>query len=291
MSRRLRSPAGEDSASDLKRHDRSEDGDTLIEVLLAIVVLGLASVAILIAFATGISGSAEHRNLATMDTVLRSAAEQAISQIGQQTNTQFEQCPVPDSVTFSPPSGYRVNFPATGYQTEYWNSATSSFSPTCPSALSVITNPPVLNAPQLVAITITNTQTNVTSAPLSFVVDDTASRPLPVAGSPTHLVFLTSPGNSVAGTNFSSQPVVAVEDASGNIVDYSADLGQTPPPGAHYVPSPMPFFMRLTDEGVGMHAGFLPGYPASHGCIRLPAPVAENIFHQVSIGTQVDVVQ
>jgi lipoprotein-anchoring transpeptidase ErfK/SrfK len=80
-------------------------------------------------------------------------------------------------------------------------------------------------------------------------------------------------------------------DAKGNIVDWNADLGQTPPPGAHYIPSAMPFFLRLTDEGVGLHAGYLPGYPASHGCIRLPASVAENIFHQVSVGTQVDVVR
>ena len=49
---------------------RSEAGDTLIEVLLAIVILGIASVAILLAFATTISGSAEHRTLTTADTVL-----------------------------------------------------------------------------------------------------------------------------------------------------------------------------------------------------------------------------
>ena len=80
-------------------------------------------------------------------------------------------------------------------------------------------------------------------------------------------------------------------DANGKVVDWSAVPTETPPPGAHYVPSPMPFFLRLTDEGVGLHGGFLPGYPASHGCIRLPNSVAENIFKQVSIGTQVDIVQ
>ena len=37
-----------------------------------------------------------------------------------------------------------------------------------------------------------------------------------------------------------------------------------------YDDASMPFFMRLTDGGVGLHAGFIPGYPASHGCIRLP---------------------
>ena len=59
--------------------DRSDAGDTLVEVLLAIVILGMASVAILMAFATSISGTAQHRSIATMDTVLRTAAEEAIS--------------------------------------------------------------------------------------------------------------------------------------------------------------------------------------------------------------------
>ncbi len=39
----------------------------------------------------------------------------------------------------------------------------------------------------------------------------------------------------------------------------------------------MKWFLRLTDEGVGMHVGFLPGYPASHGCIRQSA-TAQNYF-------------
>ena len=43
------------------------------------------------------------------------------------------------------------------------------------------------------------------------------------------------------------------------------------PSGTHYVGAPMKWFMRLTGEGVGMHVGILPGYPASHGCIRMPA--------------------
>ena len=77
-----------------ERPPRSEDGDTLIEVLLAIVVLGLASVALLMAFATSISASAEHRSLTTFDTVLRTASEEAISQIqNQQPNSLFGTCP------------------------------------------------------------------------------------------------------------------------------------------------------------------------------------------------------
>ena len=61
------------------------------------------------------------------------------------------------------------------------------------------------------------------------------------------------------------------------------------PPGAIYDGARMPFFMRFTG-GVGMHEGFLPGYPASHGCIRMPGFMAEKFFAHVSVGTPVQVV-
>jgi lipoprotein-anchoring transpeptidase ErfK/SrfK len=59
------------------------------------------------------------------------------------------------------------------------------------------------------------------------------------------------------------------------------------PSGTHFVGAPMRFFCRLTNGGVGMHIGVLPGYPASHGCIRLPADIAPLIYQKVKIGTSV----
>jgi lipoprotein-anchoring transpeptidase ErfK/SrfK len=59
----------------------------------------------------------------------------------------------------------------------------------------------------------------------------------------------------------------------------------SPPRGTRYRGAPMKWFMRLTDSGVGMHAGILPGYPASHGCIRLPTDIAPPIYQNVEIGT------
>lgn len=56
-----------------------------------------------------------------------------------------------------------------------------------------------------------------------------------------------------------------------------------------YDAAPMPYFMRLTDSGVGMHAGFLPGYPASHGCVRLPFGMAEKLYDRVDAGTPVEI--
>jgi lipoprotein-anchoring transpeptidase ErfK/SrfK len=61
------------------------------------------------------------------------------------------------------------------------------------------------------------------------------------------------------------------------------------PSGTHFVGAPMKWFMRLTWEGVGMHVGILPGYPASHGCIRMPEPAAAQFFSKVKIGTPVRV--
>jgi lipoprotein-anchoring transpeptidase ErfK/SrfK len=63
------------------------------------------------------------------------------------------------------------------------------------------------------------------------------------------------------------------------------------PAGTKYVGAPMKFFCRLTWGGVGMHVGILPGYPASHGCIRLPSDIAPLIYQKVKIGTPVSIIQ
>jgi lipoprotein-anchoring transpeptidase ErfK/SrfK len=61
------------------------------------------------------------------------------------------------------------------------------------------------------------------------------------------------------------------------------------PSGTHFEGAPMTWFMRLTWEGVGMHVGILPGYAASHGCIRLPSEVAHDLYVKVNVGTVVRV--
>jgi len=80
------------------------------------------------------------------------------------------------------------------------------------------------------------------------------------------------------------------EDANGYVVDGNAEAGQKAPAGAIYDAADMPYYLRIREDGVGLHAGFLPGYPASHGCIRLPHAFAELLFSNVSVGTPVDVV-
>jgi L,D-transpeptidase catalytic domain len=78
-------------------------------------------------------------------------------------------------------------------------------------------------------------------------------------------------------------------DAGDNVVKPNVDVEKDPkPPGTHFKGAPMPYFMRIVD-GIGMHAGYLPGYPASHGCIRMPEFMAENFFKSVSSGTPVTI--
>jgi len=52
----------------------------------------------------------------------------------------------------------------------------------------------------------------------------------------------------------------------------------------------MPYFLRLNCGPIGLHAGALPGYPASHGCIRLPYEKAKEIFATVDVGTIVNII-
>lgn len=56
-----------------------------------------------------------------------------------------------------------------------------------------------------------------------------------------------------------------------------------------YSNAPMPFMQRLTWDGIALHAGHNPGYPASHGCIRLPYAFARKLFDLTQIGTLVSV--
>jgi hypothetical protein len=56
-----------------------------------------------------------------------------------------------------------------------------------------------------------------------------------------------------------------------------------------YDDAPMPYMQRLTWMGVAMHAGNLPGYPASHGCIRLPKEFAKLLYGVTELGTPVKI--
>jgi hypothetical protein len=80
-----------------------------------------------------------------------------------------------------------------------------------------------------------------------------------------------------------------VDASTGAVLMKDVDRQKDPMPrGGKYDGAKMPFFMRV-HGGVGMHEGFLPGYPASHGCIRMPGFMAETFFRNVEVGTPVTI--
>jgi trimeric autotransporter adhesin len=223
-----------------RRHD--ESGDTLIEILIALMVLGMASVALIIAFGTSISASADHRQLSASGIVLDSISQEVISDIqnwqGPSNNDPgalfqcgyvYQNYVTATAATFaatnpSLPSNFTANFATSNpsnpnqYPIEYWNTASNAFSTGNPA----VTNSCAAGQPQLITITITDTTSNQ-SFTNSFVVDsplDTVSGSGPSAnyGTASQLVFTTSPSGATTGGIFTTQPVITVEDQNGNAV-------------------------------------------------------------------------
>jgi type II secretory pathway pseudopilin PulG len=193
--------------------ERSEAGDTLVEVLIAMVVLGIAAVAMLLAFGTSISGSSEHTSLTTFDTVLRTASEEATALTqGVDASSVFSNCNAATLITpasFSIPSAYSAKL--TGVQ--YWSNATSSF----PGSAN-LSNACTPSVPQLLTITVTSINKGSTST-IQTVVNDPLAPPAAGVGSvPAQLAFVQQPGGGTTGSALYPQPEVAIEDSSGNVV-------------------------------------------------------------------------
>ena len=75
--------------------------------------------------------------------------------------------------------------------------------------------------------------------------------------------------------------------ATGMIVNDDADTRKhRAGPGQVFEHAPMPYFMRF-NGGIGMHVGHLPGYAASHGCVRMPKEMAVKFFETAKLGTPV----
>ena len=88
--------------------------------------------------------------------------------------------------------------------------------------------------------------------------------------------------------NYSSNLYGKIYDALDIVVVSDADARTDQvPEGGRFEGAIMPYWMRLTDTGVGLHVGYVPGRPASHGCIRLKRDSATEIFELVKVGTPV----
>lgn len=81
-----------------------------------------------------------------------------------------------------------------------------------------------------------------------------------------------------------------VNGATGETVVSNGDSRKPPADaGAAFRGTPMPYWLRITGDGVGMHVGFVPNYPASHGCIRVPKAVQPLIYERARVGTPVTI--
>ena len=78
-----------------------------------------------------------------------------------------------------------------------------------------------------------------------------------------------------------------VDRETGRIVRANVDVRKhRRPPGTKYVGAAMPFYVEFSPS-YGLHAGYLPGVPASHGCIRMPYWKARQFYRETRIGTPV----
>ncbi len=79
-------------------------------------------------------------------------------------------------------------------------------------------------------------------------------------------------------------------DANGKTVKSGADSRKDKvPEGGKFLGASMAHWMRLTGDGIGMHKGRVPRYPASHGCIRTPGSVVPIVYRKVRTGTPVTI--
>lgn len=79
-------------------------------------------------------------------------------------------------------------------------------------------------------------------------------------------------------------------NANGETVPSSGSAESRPAGGVLFVGAEMPYWMRI-NGGIGMHIGYVPDHPASHGCIRVPGTIQPLIFAKVGLGTEVTIIQ
>jgi type II secretory pathway pseudopilin PulG len=220
------------------RSEVSEAGDTLVELLIALVVIGITATALLAGFSTSLSASAEHRNLATIDTALKGYVEAATYQIQLQQPANptfsnfFSSCgsATPGAyssaitATMSPavPTGFAL---PTGYRASITNVqflTGTTWSPTCTAGV----QPP---QPQMLTAQVTG---NGGSESLDFVVSDPAYLPAPPAAP-----AITSANSSTqTSTNSFTIPITATG---------------TPEPSLSIPPATLPAGVTFVDNGGG----------------------------------------
>ena len=80
-----------------------------------------------------------------------------------------------------------------------------------------------------------------------------------------------------------------VNSSTGSTITSDGDSYKKPSGSAKFVGTKMPYWMRVTWFGIGMHIGYVPDYAASHGCIRVPSHIQPTIYEKIRVGTPVSI--
>ena len=132
-------------------------------------------------------------------------------------------------------------------------------------------------------------QLDLTEQKVYLLYNDRAIMESPVSsGRPGHLTPTGTFRISNKDLKHVSSIYGRIVDRSGRTVVLDADVDMPRPAGTRFINAPMRYFMQFA-PGIGLHAGYLPGYAASHGCVRMPEEKAIAFFQAVSVGTPVTV--
>jgi hypothetical protein len=117
--------------------------------------------------------------------------------------------------------------------------------------------------------------------------DGSAEGPVRVLVSlPLQLAFVWR-GSALIGVSSVSSGVAGYDTPTGTFTILEKDKDHH---SNLYDDAPMPWMLRLTWDGVALHAGKVTGEPASHGCVRLPAAFARKLFEIADLGATVSVI-
>ncbi len=226
MNRSFRDGGGVEEEIDLRgrqRHHRRKSkhpqvrddaGETLIEILLALVILALASVALITAFETSINASAEHRSLANFDTVLASSISTTSSVIDGQYASVFSSCQplssYPSQAVLTSAlnlPGYTAAIAPSGSQAAVEFSNNGSYSTSCSSGAGGD-----VGNPQLINVVVTDTATGISQNDTVVVDNPTVIQTTGVSGTAANsLFFSTQPEGATVNSPFAVQPILEVQ--------------------------------------------------------------------------------
>jgi hypothetical protein len=170
------------------------------------VVLGLAAVAMLFAFGTSITSSAEHSQLTSFDTVLRTATEQATNYL--ETVPASQVCAANSTLNqnLTLPSGYTYGL--TNWS--YWGNSAVGQSSSCGQTASGQTFSVIAEQ-----FTLTVTSSGKSSSLATLVPIPQTPPTVSPSGAPAQLVFIQNPGSGFSGFPLYPQPVLEIENSSG----------------------------------------------------------------------------